>query len=55
MNTYDPDRCPAGHDHDRLGRHTVIQCQGSLHHDGPHYYREDHYVIRWEEPGSVAA
>jgi CheY-like chemotaxis protein len=47
MKTNDPDRCPAGHDLDRDGHHTVVQCQGSINHDGKHCFEEDHYLIRW--------
>lgn len=47
MKTNDPDRCPAGHDLDRDGYHTVVQCQRSINHDGKHCFEEDHYLIRW--------
>ena len=47
MKTNDPDRCPAGHDLDRNGRHAVVQCQLSINHDGKHCFEEDHYLIRW--------
>ncbi|MEP6887308.1 MAG: response regulator [Nitrospirales bacterium] len=49
MKTNDPDRCPAGHDLDRDGRHTVVQCQRSINHDGKHCFEEDHYLIRWHD------
>ena len=47
MNTNDPDRCTAGQDLYRHGHRTVVQCQGSVHHDGKHFFEEDHYVVRW--------
>ncbi|HKN87330.1 MAG TPA: response regulator [Nitrospiraceae bacterium] len=49
MKTDDPDRCPAGHDMERYGRHAVIQCQRSINHEGKHCFEEDHYVIQWRE------
>jgi DNA-binding NtrC family response regulator len=49
MNTSDPDRCPAGHDVTRHGTPAVVQCQGSINHDGKHVFEEDHYLIRWLE------
>ena len=49
MQTNDPDRCPAGHDLDRHGRHAVVQCQGSINHDGKHFFEEDHYAMRWQD------
>jgi PleD family two-component response regulator len=49
MKTNDPDRCPAGHDIERHGRHAVIQCQRSINHEGKHYFEEDHYLIQWRE------
>lgn len=47
MKTNDPDRCPAGHDLERNGRPTVVQCQLSINHDGKHCFEEDHYLMRW--------
>lgn len=49
MKTNDPDRCPAGHDIERSGRHAVIQCQLSINHEGKHRFEEDHYLIQWRE------
>jgi PleD family two-component response regulator len=49
MKTNDPDRCPAGHDLDRHGRHAVVQCQGSINHEGKHFFEEDHYAMRWRD------
>ena len=48
MHTNDPDRCPSGHDvyGDQL---KVVQCQGSLHHSGAHYFQEDHYTVQWHD------
>ena len=45
----DPDRCLAGHDFSRDCRPIVVQCQGSVHHDGLHFFGEDHYVFRWDD------
>ena len=47
MNTTDPDRCPVGRDIARDSDHAVAQCQGSINHDGQHFFAEDHYTIRW--------
>lgn len=49
MKTDDPDRCPAGHDIERFGRHAVIQCQRSINHEGKHCFEEDHYLIQWRD------
>ena len=49
MKTDDPDRCPAGHDIERYGRHDVIQCQRSINHEGKHCFEEDHYLIQWRD------
>ena len=49
MNTNDPDRCPAGYDLSQNGQHVVIQCQGSINHDGQHFFNEDHYTFRWND------
>lgn len=47
MHTNDPDRCPEGRDGMRNEVRVVLQCQGSIHHDGPHYFAEDHYRLYW--------
>jgi len=49
MKTNDPDRCPAGHDLHRHGAQVVVQCQGSINHDGKHFFEEDHYSVRWHD------
>lgn len=49
MNTTDPDRCPVGRDIARDNVHAVAQCQGSINHDGQHFFGEDHYTIRWHD------
>lgn len=53
MKTNDPDRCPAGHDLHRHGRHAVVQCQGSVNHGGKHSFEEDHYVVRWHDDAAA--
>jgi len=52
MRTNDPDRCPAGHDVQRDRQLTVVQCQVGVHHNGPHYFHEDHYTVRWGDEGN---
>jgi hypothetical protein len=47
MNTNDPDRCPEGCGIARGDEHAVAQCQGSINHEGRHFFAEDHYTIRW--------
>jgi len=49
MNTNDPDRCPVGCDIARDDEHAVAQCQGSINHEGEHFFAEDHYIIRWHD------
>ena len=55
MKTNDPDRCTSGHDFTRNGQQTVVQCQGSIHHHGSHFFTEDHYTVRWSDPSRHAA
>ncbi|WP_447985167.1 hypothetical protein [Nitrospira sp. Nam74] len=47
MHTNDPDRCPEGRDGMRNGVTAVLRCQGSMHHQGPHYFAEDDYRVYW--------
>jgi hypothetical protein len=55
MNTHDPDRCEAARDLQRNGARAVVQCQGSVHHAGRHYFGEDHYTVTWIEASDVSA
>ena len=49
MNTRDLDRCPAGHDWSGPNMSLVVQCQGSINHDGDHFFCEDHYTVHWDD------
>jgi len=53
MWTNDPDRCPVGHELIRGNERVVVQCQGSIHHDGDHFFGEDHYTVRWTDGNAV--
>ena len=40
-------RCDAALNQTRDDQPVLIQCQGPLHHEGRHFFTDDHYTVRW--------